>query len=70
MYDGSFPRFDEAFRADSVEIELAAGNAMAALYVLMNDTVRRHDRILLHRIARCFVAQGQIDEAWQTLLME
>ena len=70
MYDGSFPRFDEAFRADSVEIELAAGNAMAALYVLMNDTVRRHDRMLLHRIARCFIERGQIDEAWQTLLME
>ncbi|MBU3742189.1 MAG: flavin reductase family protein [Candidatus Kapabacteria bacterium] len=70
MYDGSFPRFDTEFRADAAEIELAAGNAMAALYVLMNDAERRHDRIMLHRIAACFLAHGKIDEAWQTLLME
>jgi flavin reductase (DIM6/NTAB) family NADH-FMN oxidoreductase RutF len=70
MYDGSFPRFDEAFRADDVDIELAAGNAMAALYVLMNDSIRRHDRRMLHRIARCFIEGGRLDEAWQTLLME
>lgn len=70
MYDGSFPRFDVEFRADDVNVELSAGNATAALYVLMNDPTRRHDRALLHRIARCFIERGQIDEAWQTLLME
>lgn len=70
MYDGSFPVFDAAFRADSVEIELAAGNALAALYVLMNDPLRRHDRIALHSIAKCFLDKGLVDQAWQTLLME
>jgi hypothetical protein len=70
VYDGSFPVFDAAFRADDVEIELAAGNGQGALYVLMNDPLRRHDRILLHRTAKCFLEHGQVDQAWQTLLME
>lgn len=70
MYDGSFPRFDTTFRADSIEIELAAGQPDAALYVLMNDAGRRHDTTFLHRIAKAYLAIDRVDEAWQTLLME
>jgi len=69
MLDGSFPRFDAAFRADSLEIELAAGDALAALYVMLNSG-RSHDRSVRHRIAKAFLAKNQIEEAWQTLLLE
>lgn len=70
MYDGSFPRFDPSFSADSIERELAAGRPDAALFVLMNNAAERHERPLLHRIAQVFLAQDRVDEAWQTLLME
>ena len=69
MLDGSYPEFDESYRADSFEIELAAGNPDGALFVLLNSP-QRHDRILLHRVAQLLISQGRISDAWQTLLME
>ncbi len=69
MLDGSFPRFDREFRADSVEIELANNDPEAALYVLL-ALQRTHDRAQLQRIAKAFLALDKIEEAWQTLLLE
>lgn len=69
MLDGSFPRFDREFRADSVEIELANNDPEAALYALLASQ-RAHDRAQLHRIAQGFLKLDKIQEAWQTLLLE
>jgi len=69
VLDGTFPEFDSAYRADSFEIELAAGNPEGALFVLLNST-SRHDRISLHRVAQVLIGQGRINEAWQVLLAE
>jgi flavin reductase (DIM6/NTAB) family NADH-FMN oxidoreductase RutF len=70
MYDGSFPRYETTFAADSIERELAARRPEAALFVHMNNAAERHDRATLHRIAKSFLELNRIDEAWQTLLME
>jgi len=69
MLDGSFPQFDEAYRADSVEIELHSGNPMGALYAMLQAGLQ-HDRGLRHRIAKAFLAKDEIENAWQTLLLE
>lgn len=69
MLDGSYPQFDETYRADSFEIELAAGNPDGALFVLLNSP-RRHDRLQLHRVAQLLIKQGRIADAWQTVMME
>jgi len=69
MLDGSFPQFSEDYRADSVEIELLASNPMGALYAMLQNG-SQHDRALRHRIAKAFIANDQLDEAWQTLLLE
>jgi flavin reductase (DIM6/NTAB) family NADH-FMN oxidoreductase RutF len=69
MLDGSFPSFEDTFRADSVEIELNANNPLGALYAMLQEGKQR-DRGLRHRIAKAFIANNQIDEAWQTLLLE
>ncbi|MBU3679019.1 MAG: flavin reductase family protein [Candidatus Kapabacteria bacterium] len=69
MLDGSYPQFDESFRADSFEIELASGNPDGALFVLLNSP-QRHDRIMLHRVAQLLIKLGRIADAWQTVMME
>ena len=69
MLDGSFPQFDPQYKADSVEIELLAGNPLGALYAMLREGKQR-DRGLRHRIAKAFIALDKIDEAWQTLLLE
>lgn len=69
MLDGSFPSFDSSFKADSIEIELNANNPMGALFAMLQQGKQR-DRGLRHRIAKAFIANHQIDEAWQTLLLE
>jgi flavin reductase (DIM6/NTAB) family NADH-FMN oxidoreductase RutF len=69
MFDGSFPRFNEGYRADSVDIELGAQNPMGALYAMLKHG-NQHDRVTRHRIAKAFIANDQLDEAWQTLLLE
>jgi flavin reductase (DIM6/NTAB) family NADH-FMN oxidoreductase RutF len=69
MLDGSFPEFEASYTADSVEIELASGDPLAALYAML-QAGRQRDRGLRHRIAQAFIRQGQIDQAWQTLLLE
>ncbi|MBI2793534.1 MAG: flavin reductase family protein [Ignavibacteria bacterium] len=69
MLDGSFPSFEDTFRADSVEIELNANNPLGALYAMLQEGKQR-DRALRHRIAKAFIVNNQIDEAWQTLLLE
>jgi hypothetical protein len=68
MLDGTFPEFPADFRADSIEIELAAGNPMGALFALMNQKGER-DTTIRHRIAKAFIEKGDIDSAWQTLLL-
>ena len=69
MLDGSFPQFETNFRADSVEIELLANNPMGALFAMLELGMQR-DRALRHRIAKVFIANDQINEAWQVLLLE
>lgn len=69
MLDGSFPQFDQAYSADSVEIELAAGNPKGALFALLQAGNQRN-RKLRHRIAKEYIRQGNIGDAWQTLLLE
>ncbi len=69
MLDGSFPRFDDGFRADFLEIELEYGRPEGALYVWL-QTADHSDRVSLHRIAQQFIRRGQIAEAWQTLLLD
>lgn len=68
MLDGSFPQFPEEFKADSIEIELAAGNPMGALFAMMQRPALRTE-LMRHRIAQAFIRNGMIDEAWQTLLL-
>ncbi len=67
--DGSFPDFDAAYHADSVEIELASNNPMGALYAMLQQG-RQHDRGLRHHIARAFLQNNDVESAWQTLLLE
>ena len=69
MLDGSFPQFDDTVAADSIEIELAAQNPDGALFVLLNEG-KQHMRPLRHMIAKEYIRQDRIDEAWQTLLLE
>ncbi|MCX6139838.1 MAG: flavin reductase family protein [Candidatus Kapabacteria bacterium] len=69
MHDGSFPQFDQSFRADSLDIELSCGRPEGALYVWLQNG-DREDKTTLHRIAQMFIGQNKIDEAWQTLLLE
>ena len=69
MLDGSFPQFDEDFRADSVDIELASNNPMGALFAML-QAGQQHDRELRHRIAQGFLRRDEIENAWQTLLLE
>lgn len=69
MLDGSFPTFESDFKADSIEIELNANNPFGALFAMLQEGKQR-DRGLRHRIAKAFIAKNQIDEAWQTLLLE
>ncbi len=68
MLDGSFPDFPENMQADSVDIELAAGNPMGALFAFMQQPGIRSD-VTRHRIAKAFIQAGEIDAAWQTLLL-
>jgi flavin reductase (DIM6/NTAB) family NADH-FMN oxidoreductase RutF len=68
MLDGTFPQFEESFQADSLDVELATGRPDGALYVWLQNGDQTN-RTALHRIAQLYIAQGKIDEAWQTLLM-
>lgn len=69
--DPDFPRFPDGLRADDVDIELAAGEPLRALYALLRapsaESVQRG--FLLHRIAQAFLRRRQVTEAWQTLLL-
>lgn len=66
--DGTFPEFTTEFMADDVETELLAHNPMGALFVLIGSGLQRNE-LLRHRIAKEFIRQGMINEAWQTLLL-
>jgi hypothetical protein len=70
--DPEFPRFPEGLRADSVEIELAAGQPWAALFAFLQMPEREpvQEQLLLHRIAQAFLRQRLVEEAWQTLLLQ
>jgi flavin reductase (DIM6/NTAB) family NADH-FMN oxidoreductase RutF len=66
-----FPSFPEGISADDVEIELAAGEPLRALYALLQSPVEGEQRwIMLQRIARGFLQQRRVREAWQTLLLQ
>jgi flavin reductase (DIM6/NTAB) family NADH-FMN oxidoreductase RutF len=69
MLDGSFPQFNDDFRADSVEVELEGGRPDAALFVMLSQGKQR-DRNLRHRVAARFLDLDRVNEAWQTLLLE
>ena len=69
MLDGSFPEFDREYRADSVEIELDSRNPMGAFYAML-QAGQQHDRGLRHRIAKAFLERDEVENAWQTLLLE
>lgn len=69
MLDGSFPEFNDEFRADSVEVELEGGRPDAALFVLLGEG-SQHNRNLRHKIAAKFLELDRVTEAWQTLLLE
>lgn len=68
MLDGTFPQFPPGFTADLFEVELASSNPMGALYALLRDGSERSD-VHRHRVAKVFIAQGLLNEAWQTLLL-
>jgi hypothetical protein len=68
MLDGSFPEFPHEYAADNPEIELAAGNPLGALFAMLRGE-RKREEGLRHRIAKVFLEQGKIHEAWQTLLL-
>jgi len=68
MLDGSFPQFPVDFKADSIDIELAADNPEGALFALMREG-KQNDKTILHRIAKAFISKDKIDEAWQVLLL-
>lgn len=68
--DTNFPVFPSDMRSDSVDIELLSGNPLAALHALLYTplaSVNRHTA--LFTIARGFLRQRNIAEAWQTLYM-
>ncbi len=69
MLDGSFPEFNDEFRADSVEVELEGGRPDAALFVMLGEG-SQHNRNLRHKIAAKFLELDRVTEAWQTLLLE
>jgi hypothetical protein len=67
--DPAFLQFEDAMMADSLEIELAMFRPKNALYAWL-QTGNRSNVTELHRIAQVFIAQGKVEEAWQTLLMQ
>ena len=67
--DPAFLQFEDAVVADSLEIELAMFRPKNALYAWL-QTGNRSNVTELHRIAQVFIAQGMVDEAWQTLFMQ
>ncbi len=68
--DPAFPAFAEDNRSDIMDIELAAGNPAGALHALLQADCSEAERSAsLFRIARCFLRQKQVAEAWQALYM-
>ncbi|MCS7177569.1 MAG: flavin reductase family protein [Candidatus Kapabacteria bacterium] len=71
--DPSFPNFPEGVRADDVELELAAGDPLRALYALLYAATDSGEAawrwVQLQRIAKAFLQRRQTWEAWQTLLL-
>ncbi len=69
--DPNFPTFPEGMVADDVEIELSAGEPLRALYALLHSLGAEYEQrwVVLQRIAREFLRQRRVEEAWQTLLL-
>ncbi len=68
--DPAFPAFPDGIQGDSVDIELAAGNPTAALSALMLSASSKAEKnTALFRIAKGFLQQRKVAEAWQTLYM-
>lgn len=69
--DTTFARTED-INADSVDIELMAGNPMNALLVYVREAASAgiNNPLTLHKIAQSFLAKGMVQEAWQTLLLE
>lgn len=65
-----FPSFPDGIHADSVSIELTAGNPLAALYAAQhaNASLGQRNTWLFH-IAKAFLQQRNVEHAWQTLLL-
>ncbi len=66
-----FPNFPEGINADDVEVELVVGEPWRALYAFLqaSSADRAYRWYMLQRIARAFLQRRQVEEAWQTLLL-
>jgi flavin reductase (DIM6/NTAB) family NADH-FMN oxidoreductase RutF len=69
--DPNFPITDECAEAEDFTVEFNAGNPMGALHVLLNQSVNNQVlfRENLHKICQLFLRQGNIEAAWQVLLL-
>lgn len=67
----SFTKFDAAMQAEDFSLELKSGNPYGALYTVLSGTPPPPEKLQekLHKVAQGFLAQGKIEEAWQTLLL-
>ncbi|MCS6808320.1 MAG: flavin reductase family protein [Bacteroidota bacterium] len=66
-----FVKFDSTMQAEDFMLELKSGNPYKALYALLSGAPPPPEKLQekLHKIAQSFLAQGKIEEAWQTLLL-
>jgi len=69
--DPDFPPPEDCADAEDFHVEYHAGNPFGALYVLLNTPLNNQVlfRENLHKIAQLFLKQGNVEAAWQTLLL-
>lgn len=65
--DTEFPQFSDDIHGDSVDIELASGNAWAALYAAIHT--HNHSEKTISRIAQEFLHHNDAETAYQVLMM-
>jgi flavin reductase (DIM6/NTAB) family NADH-FMN oxidoreductase RutF len=69
--DANFPAPEDCADAEDFKVEFNAGNPAGALHALLerpqtNQVLFREN---LHKVAQLFLTQGNIEAAWQTLLL-
>jgi flavin reductase (DIM6/NTAB) family NADH-FMN oxidoreductase RutF len=69
--DVNFTRFPADMQAEDFTLEINSGNPQGALYALLSGAPPPPDQLQekLHRVARAFLAQGRVQQAWQVLLL-